>query len=94
VNIETDASDFAIGAVLLQRDYKGTLHPVAFHLWKFQLAEINYEIHNKELLAIVDAFKHWRRYCERATNQVQVFSDHHNLEYRIILHKSPPPLSG
>ena len=29
----------------------------------------------------MDAFKHWRRYCEGATHQVQVFSDHHNLEY-------------
>jgi len=30
---------------------------------------------------IIDAFKHWRWYCEGATNQVQVFSDHQNLEY-------------
>jgi len=49
----------------------------------FQTAEISYEIHHKELLAIVDNFKHWRRYCEGATNQVQVFSDHQNLEYFI-----------
>jgi len=81
VLIETDASDFAIGAVLSQRDDEGRLHPVAFHSRKFQPAEINYEIHNKELLAIVDAFKHWRRYCEGATHQIQVFSDHQNLEY-------------
>ena len=79
--IETDASDFAIGAVLSQRDEENRLHPVAFHSRKFQPAEINYEIHDKELLAIVDAFKHWRRYCEGATHQVQVFSDHQNLEY-------------
>jgi len=81
VLIETDASDFAIGAVLSQRDDEGRLHPVAFHSRKFQPAEINYEIHDKELLAIVDAFKHWRRYCEGATHQIQVFSDHQNLEY-------------
>ena len=81
VIIETDASDFAIGAILSQRDDNNRLHPVAFHSRKFQPAEINYEIHNKELLAIVDAFKHWRRYCEGATHQVQVFSDHQNLEY-------------
>jgi len=79
--IETDASDFAIGAVLSQRDEENRLHPVAFHLRKFHPAEINYEIHNKELLAIVDTFKHWRRYCEGAQHQVQVFSDHQNLEY-------------
>jgi len=81
VIIETDASDFALGAMLSQRNNEGRLHPVAFHSRKFQPAEINYEIHDKELLAIVDAFKHWRRYCEGATHQVQVFSDHHNLEY-------------
>jgi hypothetical protein len=79
--IETDASDFAIGAILSQRDGENRLHPVAFHSRKFQPAEINYEIHDKELLAIVDTFKHWQRYCEGATHQVQVFSDHQNLEY-------------
>jgi len=81
VIIETDASDFAIGAVLSQRDGENRLHPVAFHSRKFQPSEINYEIHDKELLAVVDAFKHWRRYCEGAMHPVQVFSDHQNLEY-------------
>jgi len=81
VILETDASDFAIGAVLSQRDEEGRLHPVAFHSRKFQPAEINYKIHDKEVLAIVNAFKHWRHYCEGATHQVQVFSDHQNLEY-------------
>jgi len=81
VILETDASDFAIGAVLSQRDEENRLHPVAFHSRKFQPAEINYDIHDKELLAIVDAFKHWCRYCEGAEHQIQVFTDHHNLEY-------------
>jgi len=81
VIIETDASDFAIGAILSQRDEEKRLHPIAFHSRKFTPAEINYEIHDKELLAIVDAFKHWRRYCEGAEQQVQVYSDHQNLEY-------------
>jgi len=60
VIIETDPSDFAIGAVLSQHNDEKRLHPVAFHSRKFQPAEINYEIHDKELLAVVDAFKHWR----------------------------------
>jgi len=81
VIIETDACNFAIGVVLLQQDDKGRLHLVAFHSTKFQPAEINYEINNKELLAVVDAFKHWRRYCKGATHQIQVLSDHQNLEY-------------
>jgi hypothetical protein len=81
VIIETDTSDFSLGAVLSQRDDKNRVHPVATHSRKFQPTEINYEIHDKELLAIVDAFKHWRRYCEGVTHQVQVFPDHQNLEY-------------
>ena len=79
--MEPDASDFALGAVLSQRDEDKRLHPVAFHSRKFTPAEINYDIHDKVFLAIVDAFKHWRRYCEGALHQVQVFSDHKNLEY-------------
>ena len=57
--LETDASDFAIGAIISQRDEERRLHPVAFHSSKFQPTEINYEIHDKELLAVVEAFKHW-----------------------------------
>jgi hypothetical protein len=81
VIVETDASDFALGSILSQRNNENRLHPVAFHSRKFTPAEINYEIHDKELLAIVDSFKHWRRYLEGAAHQVQVFSDHQNLEY-------------
>jgi hypothetical protein len=79
--VETDASDFALGAVLSQKGEDGKVHPIAFHSRKFSPAEINYEIHDKELLAIVDSFKVWRRYCEGAMHTVQVFSDHQNLEY-------------
>ena len=78
---ETDASDFASGAVLSQRDNDNRLYPLVFHSWKFQPAEVNYDIHDKELLAIVDVFKHWRWYCEGAEHLIQVFTDHHNLEY-------------
>ena len=54
--IETDASDFALGAVLLQLGDGEKLHPIAFHSRKFSATEINYEIHDKEFLAIVDSF--------------------------------------
>jgi len=81
VIVETDASDFTLGAVLSQRDDENRVHPVAFHSRKFASTEINYEIHDKELLAIVDSFKYWRRYLEGAAHQVQVFSNHQNLEY-------------
>ena len=58
VIIETDASNFAIGCVLSQ-DWNNKLHPVAFYSRKMSSMERNYEIHDKELLAIVEAFKVW-----------------------------------
>jgi hypothetical protein len=77
--VETDASDFAIGAVLSQKDDR--LQPVAFYSKKMIITELNYDIHNKEMLAIVSAFKEWRRYLEGAEHSILVFSFHSNLEY-------------
>ena len=48
---------------------------------KFDAAEINYETHDKELLAIVDSFMQWRHFLEGSSHQVTVFSDHKNLAY-------------
>ena len=61
--VETDASDFALGGILSQH-YEGRLHPIAFHSRKFIEAKITYDTADKELLAIVDCFKRWRRYLE------------------------------
>jgi hypothetical protein len=55
--VETDASDFALGAVLSQVQETKRLHPVAYHSKKFKPAEINYDVYDKEILAIVTAFK-------------------------------------
>jgi hypothetical protein len=79
--LETDASDFALGAILSQQSGDNALHPIAYHSQKFTPTEINYEIHDKELLAIVDSFKLWRRYVEGSLYTVLVYSDHQNLEY-------------
>jgi hypothetical protein len=79
--VKTDASDFVLGGVLSQTAKDKKLLPNAFHSRKFSPAEINYEIHNKELLTIVDCFKAWRRYLEGALYMVLVFTDHKNLEY-------------
>jgi hypothetical protein len=57
--VETDASDFALGAVLSQKEDDDMLHPIAYYSRKFSPAEINYEIHDKELLAVVESFTIW-----------------------------------
>jgi hypothetical protein len=79
--VEIDASDFTLGSTLSQTAKDKKLHPDAFHSSRVLPAEINYEIHDKELLAIVDCFKVWRRYLEGSLYIVQVFTNYKNLEY-------------
>jgi hypothetical protein len=55
--IETDASDYISAGILSQYDDEGILHTVTFFSKKHSLAECNYEIYDKELMAIVRAFK-------------------------------------
>ena len=57
IELETDASDLAIGACLTQR-HENRRHPVAYYSRKITQAEQNYNIHNKELLTIVIALQH------------------------------------
>ena len=77
VHIETDASDRAIGACLTQ-EHEGKRHPVAYYSRKMTPAEQNYDIHDKELLAIVAALQHWRVYAEGAPS-LTILTDHKNL---------------
>jgi len=78
--LETDTSDLALAAILsIHTD--GDIHPIAFHSQTLQAAELNYNVHNKELLAIVEAFKKWRHYLEGTVNPVEVITDHKNLTY-------------
>ena len=78
--IETDASNFAIGRILSQK-CDDILHPVAFFSRKIEGAEKNYEIHDKELLAIVTAFKVWHHPFHGSPNPIRVLTDHNNLKY-------------
>jgi hypothetical protein len=77
--LESDACDHALGAVVSQRTPDGLLHPIAFHSRKFNPPELNYEIYDKEMLAIVDSLKHYRYLFEGLGQQITIYSDHHNL---------------
>jgi hypothetical protein len=79
--IEVDASNYAIGAVLMQKGDKDVLHPVAFFSKTMNDAQRNYDVYNRELLALVETFRHWRHYLHSATHQVKVHTDHANLLY-------------
>jgi transposase InsO family protein len=78
--IETDASDYAISGILSQYHDK-LLRPVAFMSRKMNPAERNYEIHDKELLAIVESVKLWRHYLEGLADPFIILSDHQALQY-------------
>ncbi|GJP47495.1 hypothetical protein CLOM_g6682 [Closterium sp. NIES-68] len=84
--IEADASDRAVGAVLMQDQGNG-LQPIAYLSKKLHGAELNYPIHDKEALAIVIAFKAWRCYLEG--RRTTVYTDHCSLKYL----KTQPHLS-
>src|SRR3979490_2348258 len=57
------------------------IHPVAFHSRTFTPPELNYDIHDKELLAIFEAFKSWCHYLERSSEAIDIVTDHKNLKY-------------
>ncbi|QRW22541.1 Retrotransposable element Tf2 protein [Rhizoctonia solani] len=76
-----DASDYATGAILSQRNSEGKLAPVAYLSKSLSPAEKNYNIFDKELLAVIRAFKEWRHLLEGSELPVQVLTDHKNLEY-------------
>ena len=80
--VEVDASDVGLGAVLSQRSEEDQkLHPCAFYSRRFEPAEENYDIGNRELLAVVAAFEEWRHWLEGAEEPTLVWSDHKNLTF-------------
>ena len=79
--METDASNYAYGAVLSQKQEDGRYHPIGFMLKSMNPAERNYGIPDKEALAMVKGLQNWRHYLERTLLLVQILTDHKNLEY-------------
>jgi len=58
----TGASDYALATILSIMTKDNEIHPVAFYSWTFSTLELNYDVHNKELLAIFETFKIWQHY--------------------------------
>ncbi|MBW0552264.1 hypothetical protein O181_091979 [Austropuccinia psidii MF-1] len=78
--VETDASNYALGAVLSQISDTGK-HPIAFDSRKLLLAELNYEINDKELLGIVWALKRWRAFLLSLSSSFEVLTNHSSRQY-------------
>jgi len=88
--VETNTSDYALADILSIITKDNEIYPIAFHFQTFFTPELNYNIHDKELLAIFEAFKIWQYYLERSTSPIDVVTDHKNLEYfsttKILMH--------
>jgi hypothetical protein len=80
--LELDASDGVVAGVFSQFDpTDGHWHPIAYFSKIMAPAECNYEIHDKEMLAIIRALEQWRAELEGLDSKIQIFSDHKALEY-------------
>ena len=74
-----------LGGVLLQYNKNGKLYLVAFLSQKLAPAELNYEIYDKELLAIIRCFKQWRLELKGLLFLIYILTDHKNLQYFITI---------
>jgi transposase InsO family protein len=83
--LETDASGEAICGILSQLHEenagKGQYRPVAYYSRKLIAAERRYDTHDKELLAVVESVKEWKRYLQPLDAPFCLITDHHNLKW-------------
>jgi hypothetical protein len=81
--LETDASEGVLGGVLSQMGIDGFWHPVAYYSKTMAPAERNYDIHDKEILAIIRTLEEWRPELEGLLrkDRFDVLTDHRALEY-------------
>jgi biotin-(acetyl-CoA carboxylase) ligase len=79
--VEIDASSYATGAVLLQQKHNDAWQPVAFLSQSMNQVERNYNIWDKEMLAIIHALDAWQHYLIGLPKPFEIQTDHKNLEY-------------
>ena len=73
--------DYALTAILSIVNEKNEVYLIIFHSYTFTAVELNYNTHDKELLAIFEAFKIWWHYLEGLAYSIDVVMDYENLEY-------------
>jgi len=79
--MESDTSKWATGAVLRQHNNNGELKPCGYISHSLTQTERNYDIYDREMLAIYRALRTWRHFLEGSKHKVIIMSDHKNLTY-------------
>ena len=79
--METDALDYALTTILSIVNEENEVYLVAFHSCTFTVARLSYNMHDKKLLAIFEAFKIWQHYLEDLAYPIDIITNHKNLEY-------------
>ena len=79
--METNTLNYTLAAILFIMTKDNEIHLIAFYFQMFSVLELNYDVHNKGLLAIFKAFKIWWHYLERSASPINIVTDHKNLEY-------------
>ena len=85
--LECDTSNFTTGAVLSQQQEDRLFHLIGFMSKSFSDTERNYQIHNKEMLAIMHALEEWRHFLKGSDQKFEIHMDHKNLSYFHEAHK-------
>ncbi len=80
-HLECDALNFTTRVVLSQVQADGVHQPVAFMSKGFSNVECNYQIHNKEMLAIMHALDEWHHFLKGMAEKFEILTDHQNLAY-------------
>ena len=81
MRVEANASDYAMEGVLLLKCEDGKWRLVAFISKSLNATERNYEIHDKEMLAVIRCLEAWRHYLKGAKLEFEIWTDHKNLQY-------------
>ena len=87
IRVEADALDYATGGVLSTKYKNGKWRLVVFISKSLNATERNYEIHNKEILAVIRCLEAWRHYLKEAKLEFEIWTDHKNLQYFMMSQK-------
>ena len=79
--LEADCSSFALGGCLSQLDEQQRIRPVAYYSRRLNSAEVNYPIHDKEMLSIVACLKEWQAELRSVGKSFTILTDHKNLNF-------------